>query len=132
MENFKDFNPVVELSRQEQAAIVATYATPGFALIINKIFRPEVDSFILDLINAPSGNDAVIIAKHNLAKAAAQFLTRGTERVNECVLQYSSGLTGNEKPVDITEGKLDIGELASTFDDVQHEAFEEGLEHERY
>lgn len=112
------FNPDIVLEYNERALVVQTVATPGYA-IINRIMRSEVDKFIVDLINAPENDDKTVVARHKLSKAAAQFYTAVTGRVNYEIQQYTAAQGGSGKPVDLTEGVIDIGDPASTIDDFE-------------
>jgi hypothetical protein len=64
-------------------------------------------------------------------KVAAQLYSQFTNSISEIVLEYK-GMTADDTPYDPTEGLVDVGELASTFKDIesdyQEDAFlEEGL-----
>jgi hypothetical protein len=115
------FNPEIRLEPNERAQLVLTANTEGYATL-HRIFRSEVDKFWLDLVNVKAGADAEVIAKHKLAKAAAQFYEGATQRVNEEVIQYTAAMRAVDAPRDDTEGVLDIGLLASTFDDLEEDA----------
>lgn len=126
MEN-QQFNPEVRLDHNERGLLASTAATEGYR-IMHRIFRAEVDKFVLDLINTPPDNAKAVWAKHVLAKAAAQFYHQVTSRINEEVVQYTSAPRTTDTPTDATEHVLDMGEIASTFADVYNDRFpEEGI-----
>lgn len=116
------FNPDIVLDYAEQSALAATAATPGYK-VMHRIFRSEVDKFILHLINANASDERDVLSRHYLAKSAAQFYHGVTARINEEVTQYTNGEKPNQVQQDATEGLLDIGERASTFDDLDEDLF---------
>src|SRR5258706_1213987 len=85
--------------------------------VLHSIMRSECDKFIVAMINANPAEPREVLAKQALAKAAAQFYTAVTNRFNEERSIYTNAPHQNDKPLDSTEGILDLGELA------------EGLEH---
>ena len=98
----------LQLERDQQAHLAAIKATPGFQVILD-IMKDICDKFTLNLINTPHDDTAAIVANHGLSKASAQFFTMVVDRINEELMQYSKGTT-DTKPVDVTEGLLDLGE----------------------
>ena len=104
-----------ELSGIERAHLSVLVTTDGFK-IMQKLMEDEVKKFNLLLINASNTDD--IIAKHNLAKAAAQFYQGVIDRVNQEVLVYHKAPKSTDKPLDMTSGLLDLGDMADTLADV--------------
>lgn len=78
--------------------------------------RTEVDKFVVQLINADPSNQQEVISSHLLAKAAAQFYQAVTDRVNEEITQYMAAPRKTDKPIDVTDGLLDLGDIASALD----------------
>lgn len=121
------FEPEVVLNRSEQASLASLLGMPGYR-IMHRLYRAEVDKFILHLINADERDSAGVIASHLLAKAAAQFYTAITSRVNEEVMQYTGAPQPGDKPQDVTEGILDIGDYTqghyTQFDELDSSDFE--------
>lgn len=99
----------IELEIFEKARLAATVASGGFDPI-KKILLSEVEKFSTDLLNADIANEAEIVAKHRLAKAAAQICTMVVNRINREIEEYNYSVKDNDKPIDITEGLLDLGE----------------------
>lgn len=114
----KGFSPDIQLEYTERALIAQTVATQGYA-IIHRIMRSEVDKFIVNLINADEDDEQAIVAKHKLAKSAAQFYQAVTDRINHEVHQYVAATQQNGPPVDPTEGLIDMGAPPSTLRDVE-------------
>lgn len=111
------FNPEVRLNHEQRGQIAHTIASPGF-VYINQIMRSEVDKFVLDLINVPEDNDAMVIAKHKLSKAAAQFYQLVISRLNAESSQFVRDASESSAPMeDPTEGLIDLGEHTQTGDD---------------
>jgi hypothetical protein len=111
-----DFKPELQLDRGQQAALAQTCAGEGWK-IVHLIARSEVDKFVLDLVNTDSGTEAVL-EKHRMSKVAAMLYEGIIRRINFEVQQYTSDNTSKE-PVDLTEGLLDIGPLASRQSDFE-------------
>jgi hypothetical protein len=122
VENNK-FTPEISLDHNERGQLTSTAATEGYK-VMHRIFRAEVDKFIIDLINANPAEAKAVWAKHILAKAAAQFYNAVTARINEEVLQYTHATRTTDVPKDATEGILDIGEAAMSLDNL--DSFGEG------
>jgi hypothetical protein len=111
------FNPEVNMSHDQRGQIAHTIASPGF-VHINQIMRAEVDKFVIDLINVPEDNDAMVVAKHKLSKAAAQFYQLVINRLNSEANQFIRDASESSAPiVDPTEGLIDLGEHAQAGDD---------------
>lgn len=77
-----------------------------------------VDKFAIAMINADPSKEREVVASHYLAKAAAQVYQMVTDRVNEEVLQYAHAPRPSDKPVDITEGLIDLGDIAAQLPNV--------------
>lgn len=116
--DFNEFNPDIVLEHNDRAAVAQTVATPGYA-VIHRIQRSMVDRFIINLMNASEEDEATIVAKHRLAKAAAQFFQMVTDRVNHEIQQYTAAVKQDGPVIDVTEGMIDLGPKASTFEDVE-------------
>lgn len=108
-------NPDVELGRAEQAQLVQTYHSEGYR-IMHRIMRAEVDKFIVAMVNANPADREEVLARHQMAKAAAQFFEGVTRKINEEVTQYTAAPTPGDKPIDVTEGILDLGYLGEQLD----------------
>lgn len=116
MENEK-FTPEISLDHNERGQLTSTASTDGYK-VMHRIFRAEVDKFIVDLINANPADAKAVWAKHVLAKAAAQFYGAVTARINEEITQYTHAPRSTDLPTDATEGILDIGEVARSFEEL--------------
>ncbi len=104
------FEPAFALSHIERAHLVSIASTEGFH-ILNRIMRSQVDKFVMAQTNTDPVDEKAVLAAHRMAKAAAQFYQMVTDRINEELLQYSHAPQAGQKPVDATEGLLDLGEL---------------------
>lgn len=110
-------DPEFRLSHGERAQLAAIVPHPGFH-IYQRLMRSEVDKFIVAMINANPAEPQEVLTKHLLAKSAAQFLEGVSHRVTEEVEQYTHAPRATDKPKDITEGILDLGDFAEQFADV--------------
>ncbi len=104
------FEPELALTHIERAHLVSMASTEGFH-ILNRIMRSQVDKFVMAQTNTDPVNETAVLSAHRMAKAAAQFYQMFTDRVNEEMLQYSHAPKAGDKPVDVTEGLLDLGDL---------------------
>jgi hypothetical protein len=104
-------NPDVQLDHADRAQLVQLYAMEGYK-VLHRLMRSEVDKFILAMINADPANPKEVLSRQRLAKAAAQFYEAITQRVNEEITLYTAQTRAGDKPVDVTEGLLDLGTLA--------------------
>ena len=116
------FNPDLRLEHEERALLVQLTAMPGYP-ILHRIFKAEVDKFIVHLINVPEADDEAVLAAHKLVKAAAQFYSGVTNNINEQVLEYTGAMVPGKKAVDVTEGILDIDLDNRIKRDIVREAF---------
>lgn len=106
----KQFEPEIHLDHADRAQLVHLTTTEGFK-ILNRMMRAEVDKFVLAHINADAGDESAVLASHKVAKAAAQFYEGIISRVNEEVALYASSPKVGEKPVDVTEGLIDMDSI---------------------
>lgn len=113
----KQFDPEVNLDHTDRAYLVAIASMDGYK-VLNRLMRAEVDKFIVAQINADPADEAAVLAAHRMAKAAAQFYTGLTNRVNEEIVQYTNAPRDTDKPVDATEGLIDLGEAAAEFSNI--------------
>lgn len=121
-----EFIPEVILERNQQAALALNLASEGFE-VIQLIARSEVDKFMLDAINVPSGaTDHEKLEKLRVAKVAAQLYEGIVKRLNYEVQMYTLDSRRNSRPSDPTEGMLDIGDFASR-DEFEMTPLEEGI-----
>jgi hypothetical protein len=104
------FEPDLTLEPQERALLAQLTVNPGYK-IFHRICRSEVDKFIVQLINSDAAKTDEVLATHTMAKAAAMFYQGVTARINEEVLLYTGAPRESDKPVDITEGLLDLDEM---------------------
>jgi hypothetical protein len=102
------FNPELTLNHSDRGHLVQMAAMPGYA-VMHQIFRSEIDKFIVALLNARPAEHQEVLAAQLMAKAAAQFYEGITDRINEEIVQYSGAVRVTDRPVDPTEGLLDIG-----------------------
>lgn len=120
----QSFDPELRLEGVELAHLSVLAAMPGYR-VLHRILRSEVDKFIISLINADGSDDAEILARHRLAKAASQFYQGATDRINEIIMHYRSAAAVDMKPVDVTENVLDLGDIERTAQQLPN-LFEEG------
>lgn len=111
------FNPDYQLERVEQAALASVVPTDGFR-VIHRIMKSEVDKFVVRMINTDPANEKTVIAAHLLSKAAAQFYQGVINRINEEITIYHHAPKASDKPVDITEGLIDLGEAVSNLPNI--------------
>lgn len=112
------FNPEVELSDGERAALVHMTQMEGFR-VLHRLMRSQVDTFIVDVINADPAKPADVTSKQVLAKAAGQFFQQVVDRINEETQLYKNAPRANDPPQpDATEGVLDFGNIAEQLEAV--------------
>jgi hypothetical protein len=102
--------PELRLNDVERNELATVVAMGGFR-VLQKIMRSAVDKFIMATINA--NDDREVLNKHKLAKSAAQFYTQVVSDVNEELFQTVNAPKPTDKPVDVTAGIFDIGEMAT-------------------
>lgn len=105
------FNPDLILDHGERAQLGQLTVMPGYK-IMHRIFRSEVDKFFVALINADPAAPEQVVSKQLTAKAAAMFYEQVTSRINEEVMMYTNTPRPGAAPIDITEGMLDLSDLA--------------------
>jgi hypothetical protein len=116
-EKLNQIEPQLQLGHTDRAHLVAIYAMEGYK-VLNRIMRSEVDKFVVDVINADPAEPKKVLSKQLVMKAAAQFYAGITDRVNEEVTLYTSQPRPGDKPVDMTEGLLDLGALTEQLEEV--------------
>lgn len=99
-----------QLSNLERAFLAATFPTDGFK-VIQKICEGECHKFITALLNTDAGKDAEVLAAHKMAKAAAQVYAGIASRIQHEVTVHNNTPREGDKPIDPTEGSLDLGEI---------------------
>ena len=118
-EDFKGFNPDIQLDRAEQASLASTVSQPGFA-DIQKIGKACVDTFVVNWINQEKEED--VLRAHKYAKISAMLYTMLIARISSEVYDYvHTQPQPNAKPIDSTED-LDIGEHTKYGEDVAEES----------
>jgi hypothetical protein len=113
-ELFKDFNPELQLERDEAANLAALVAHPGFK-VIQKIFRCGVDQFAVSMLNTDQADRELVLSRHNAARTAAQFYTWGINHINGIIQDYVHEAT-NDKPIESAEN-LDLGEYNNLYEE---------------
>lgn len=111
------FNPEVELNDQERALLVHLIQSDGFR-VLQKVMRSTVDAFVVDVINADPAKPEDVVAKQVLAKAASEFYQTVVSHLNEQKTLYVAAPRANDEPVDVTEGVLDLGNIADELEGV--------------
>ena len=133
MQDERAYFPEIELTQDDRVQLMQTISSPGQA-VFNRIFKSVVDGYTTHLLNSPEGNRDVAYERLLMSKIAAQLFTELVKRINDeietCRVVASQGRP--QVPQDDTEKILNIGELASTFDDLDGDAaidetIEEGL-----
>lgn len=124
MEQLK-FEPELELDDLEVASLALMTSQQGYR-VFHKIIQHQFSEFVSAHINTATGNDHQIVEGHRVIKTAAQFYDGITNKVNRIVESYTADRKVEPKPVDITEGIVDLGPQASTQDDFLIDS-EEGL-----
>lgn len=110
-------DPDFEITDIERAHLATLTTTDGFK-VLQKILEAEVSRFNLALLNTRATNQAEVLSAHNLAQAAAQFYQGVVDRLNKEKLLYEHMPRKNDKPVDATEGLIDLGEVVEQLKDV--------------
>jgi len=102
------FNPDLQLEHNERGLLAQLLSMPGYQ-VMHKVFRSEVDKFFVALINADPAQANEVLAKQITAKAAAQFYTAITERLQNEVVDYmATAPRVAEVMKDVTEDLLDM------------------------
>lgn len=97
--------PEYRLSDSERTHLVGLGTQPGFQVIVN-ICESEVEKFKVDMINADPTKPEEVLAKHNIAKAAAMFWARVAARINSEQQLYLGQKQLNEVQPDVTADLL--------------------------
>jgi hypothetical protein len=118
------FNPDIELSYTEKAALTAIMVHPGFD-IWQKISRSCVDQFVTHLLASDDNNDKEIITRYRMSKIAAQLYTMQLNKMVTAKYEYLHAQE-DEKPVDSAQG-LDFGTTAEQEIDIEENGAEESL-----
>jgi hypothetical protein len=118
------FNPDVELSYTEKAALTAIMVHPGFE-IWQKISRSCVDQFVTHLLASDDNNDKEIITRYRMSKIAAQLYTMQMNKMFNAKHEYLHA-QDNDKPVDSAQG-LDFGLTAEQEIQMEDNGAEESL-----
>lgn len=111
------FNPDMTLDSRDRAYLGQMMALPGYK-VMHRLFRAELDKFFVVLLNTRAGDGDDVLAAHKMAKAAAMFYEGVTNRINEEVMQYTAAPRSTDKPIDITESVLDLGDVSRGDDDL--------------
>jgi hypothetical protein len=100
---------VRELDMLDGARLSALVVTDEFK-VLQRIFESELQKFNTQLLNANPANKEEVLANHALAKAAAQFYQGVVNRINSEVEAYRYSPKLSDKPEDVTENVIDLGE----------------------
>lgn len=119
MQDENAYFPEIELTQDDRIQLMQTLSTPG-QVVFNRIFKSVVDGYTTHLLNSPEGNRDVAYERLLMSKIAAQLFTSLVKHINDEIERYKiiAAQTGAQIPRDDTEGLLDIGEYASTIDDL--------------
>ena len=104
-------DPETRLDDIERAHLMQVVNTEGFN-VFNRLCEYECEKFKVKLLNIDSAKADEIVAAHALAKAAAQFYAAIMNRVNAEIETYTKTPKFTDKPVDVTEGLLNIDDIA--------------------
>lgn len=111
------YEPELDIDDGEAGTLVSFMSHPGF-LVWQKVRKAEFQKFFTKLMNTDSVSEDQVLENFRVAKIAAQLYQGETNTLNEIRVQYTSAPRDMDKPVDVTEGILDIGHLASQLEDV--------------
>lgn len=89
----------------ERAQLAGFYNQPGFQVLQN-IFESQISQLQIDMINANPVNKEDVLAKHNLAKAAAVFYDRCIKFINDEIRNHVAVEEGTKIQPDLTEALL--------------------------
>ena len=107
MEKKRMVDPEMKLDGRQQAQLAAMVGTEGFRILMD-IMEAECEKFTVSLINADASKHDEVIARHYLAKSAAQFYAAVVSRINNEVEVYAHAPKIGDRPIDMTEGLLDM------------------------
>lgn len=126
MQDEKAYFPEIELTQDDRAQLMQTISSPGQA-VFNRIFKSVVDGYTTHLLNSPEGNRDVAYERLLMSKIAAQLFTALVKRINDEVETFRvvASQANPQVPQDDTERILNIGDPASTFEDLDDDATDE-------
>ncbi len=126
MQDEKAYFPEIELTQDDRAQLMQTISSPGQA-VFNRIFKSVVDGYTTHLLNSPEGNRDVAYERLLMSKIAAQLFTALVKRINDEVETFRvvASQSNPQVPQDDTERILNIGDPASTFEDLDEDATDE-------
>jgi len=104
-------DPELSLDAVERGELANLVSSQGFKVLL-KLALSVVEEFRTDLDNADPAKPQEVMAKHALSKAASVFHTRLINRINNEVSQFMDAPKKSDRPVDLTEGMLDMGEIS--------------------
>jgi hypothetical protein len=103
-------DPEMQLDTVKRSNLIALLTSQGWP-ILKEIMEAECNKFNVALLNCPPGKTEEVLARHALAKAAAQVVTAIITRLNAEMEIYHHQGDDNLLP-DMTEGVIDIGEIS--------------------
>lgn len=114
MQMEKRIVPDYQPNHGERAQLFATTVTPGFDVLQNIMGSVCLKFQDNMLLSEPGTPDAT--QKHFLSKAASMFYETVVSRVNHELLSYTHSPKSSDPIVDMTEGSIDLGEVAGLDD----------------
>ena len=126
MQDERAYFPEIELTQDDRVQLMQTISSPGQA-VFNRIFKSVVDGYTTHLLNSPEGNRDVAYERLLMSKIAAQLFTALVKRINDEVETFRvvASQANPQVPQDDTERILNIGDPASTFEDLDDDATDE-------
>jgi hypothetical protein len=106
MEN--EFMPELALEPEEVANLASLRGHPGFP-VLQKMLRSLVDKYAVAMINVAETDEKEVLAKHKMAKLAAQYYVSFVNSINNVTELYIA-TRPQTKPVESAEG-IDLGEF---------------------
>lgn len=85
----------------ERAQLAGFRNQPGFQVLQN-IFESQISQLQVDMINANPVDKETVLAKHNMAKAAAVFYQRVVDLINDEVRNHAAIEEGTKIQPDLT------------------------------
>jgi hypothetical protein len=101
-------DPELQLDNTDRNHLIALLESQGWPILKN-IMEAECNKFNVALLNCAPGKTEEVLARHALAKAAAQVVTAIIARLNSELEIYRHAGDSDIAP-DITEDVLDLGE----------------------
>lgn len=114
------YNPELEIDNHEQSELVSLMSHPGFRVWI-KLKRYEVNKYITVLLNTDATEESKVIERFRQAKLAAQLFEGEVKDLNGIRTQYIGENAVQGRPIDLTEGMLDLGAYTSLDEDLSEE-----------